>query len=189
MNFTSIINMISNIFRNLSDFLVSLTYSKKVVMENTSTGELFVGCPNSCGLDLPVCESITVLPGDTVKISHNLKIKEMPSNMMAMIAPRSSTNSGGKIAASIGIIDSSYRGDIKSVIRNYSDEIVDIESGDRLTQLIFLHCLPASEVVCNNVSVINRERGANGFGSSDEFVRNHTASEDVNYRKCDMKQE
>ena len=63
-----------------------------------------------------------------------------------------------------GVVDAGYRGEIMVCLYNTSDEDVEINSGDRIAQIIF------QEVP--NISLLLREeletsqRGSNGFGST-----------------------
>ena len=79
--------------------------------------------------------------------------------------PRSSISKTPlRLANSVGIIDASYRGTLKVVVDNNSDELVRIKKGDRLFQL----CMPNLEPFDVVFGTVNRltERGEGGFGST-----------------------
>jgi dUTP pyrophosphatase len=63
-----------------------------------------------------------------------------------------------------GIIDSNYRGEVKVILYNQTNNAFRVRVGDRVAQLIICSYL-APEIRC--VSVLDdTERGSNGFGSS-----------------------
>lgn len=61
-----------------------------------------------------------------------------------------------------GTIDSDYRGEIKVILMNFSQNDFTIEPGDRIAQIVF------AQVVQAKFDVVDRlhksERGAGGFG-------------------------
>lgn len=64
-----------------------------------------------------------------------------------------------------GTIDSGYRGTIKVVLFNHSDESVTFERGDKITQMVFLKCeSPELKTVTSFEG--KTDRGKNGFGST-----------------------
>ena len=84
--------------------------------------------------------------------------------------PRSSTGlkTPLRLANSVGIIDSGYRGNCKAIFTNIFDNNFTIESGARYTQL----CPPNLSYPClikevDNISLLgSSERGCGGFGST-----------------------
>jgi len=64
-----------------------------------------------------------------------------------------------------GNIDSDYRGEIKVVARNVSDEPIKIKKGDKIAQirLVKVHNIELEEVE----TLTETERGEKGFGSTD----------------------
>jgi dUTP pyrophosphatase len=66
-----------------------------------------------------------------------------------------------------GVIDSSYRGEIKVLLINNSIEKIVIDGGDRIAQLIMERCAnPEIEIIEDFDLLSATERGENGFGSS-----------------------
>lgn len=84
--------------------------------------------------------------------------------------PRSSTGlkTPLRLANSVGIIDSGYRGNCKAIFTNIFADDFNVESGARYTQL----CPPDLSYPClikevNDISLLgNSERGSGGFGST-----------------------
>ena len=132
------------------------------------------------GLDLFCPTDILVKAGKTVKIDLQIQceaLKDNQKNVSYYLYPRSSiVKTPLRLANSVGIIDSGYRGNIKACFDNINNS--DINSGsnnfvlkqeERYTQL----CPPNLEypmkvVIVDNISDLgkNTTRGVGGFGST-----------------------
>lgn len=82
-----------------------------------------------------------------------------------MYARSSVSKRGIMLANSVGIIDSGYRGTLKAAFFNTTDNPVQINKGDRITQV----CMPGLDYnftveVANSLE--ETERGAGGIGST-----------------------
>ncbi len=89
---------------------------------------------------------------------------ELPEGYEAQIRPRSglAANHGITCLNSPGTIDADYRGEIKVILINLSDETHTIESGDRIAQMVIS---PVEQVSWAEVSTISdTERSSGGFG-------------------------
>jgi len=123
------------------------------------------------GLDLYVdtAEEYILKPGETYLLPTGIRV-EIPRNHFGAIYPRSSLHKKGlTLANNVGIIDSSYRGDIMLPIKNiFSDEIrINGKYGIR-TPLCQLIIQPYKfERVETSESLSETSRGSGGFGSSD----------------------
>lgn len=89
---------------------------------------------------------------------------EIPSGYQCEVRPRSglALNSGILIMNSPGTIDSDYRGEIKVIIFNASDECFFIKKGDRIAQLVLMPVIKANFINSDNLS--DTSRGDGGFG-------------------------
>jgi deoxyuridine 5'-triphosphate nucleotidohydrolase len=119
--------------------------------------------PGSAGYDL-YCDEFYVMldPGERKLISTGISVS-FESDKYLRIAPRSSMSlKGCDIGA--GVIDSSYRGEIKVLLVNNSRQPYTFSRDDRIAQLILENCHPIEFVVVNELEI--SERGAGGFGSS-----------------------
>lgn len=129
------------------------------------------------GIDLYVPEDMTVNKSSTEKVNHLIRCsmykvdsRKSYSPVCYYLYPRSSTGSKTplRLANSVGIIDSGYRGNIIAVFDNISQDAYKIEKIDRLTQI----CAPNIEypIKVNIVDTLEclgkTERGSKGFGSS-----------------------
>ena len=116
----------------------------------------------SVGYDLYAAEEAVVLP-----LSHKLIrtdiVLSCPPGLHPRVAPRSSlacknTNEGA------GVIDVNYRGNVKVLMLNHSQENLNIELRDRIAQFILTRYeTPDVEEVDELDST---SRGMNGFGST-----------------------
>lgn len=92
---------------------------------------------------------------------------ELPENYELLVRPRSGTalKNGVTVLNSPGTVDEIYRGEVKIIIINHSDEDFIIERGMRIAQLFFHRC---DEITLKKVDRISQEteRGSKGFGSS-----------------------
>lgn len=121
---------------------------------------------HSSGFDLFSSED-TVLKRNSFKaISTGISI-EMPPCIEAQIRPRSglALNHGITVLNSPGTIDADYRGEIKVILINHSDNDFKIERGTRIAQIVF------SKIIDNVDFEITDElnksnRGDAGFGST-----------------------
>lgn len=102
-------------------------------------------------------------PLERVLIPTGLFI-ELPEGFEAQVRPRSglAIKQGITCLNTPGTIDADYRGEIKIILINLSNEVQVIQPGDRIAQLIFQQVAK-----CNwlQVDVIaNTERNCGGFG-------------------------
>ena len=121
----------------------------------------------SAGMDLRanIKEVITLQPFERLAVPTGLFI-ELPQGYEAQIRPRSglSLKTGLAIPNSPGTIDSDYRGEIKVIVANLSNEVVEIKDGDRIAQMVIAKYERAEWIEVDNINAT--ERGAGGFGST-----------------------
>lgn len=125
------------------------------------------GSDGAAGCDLYACisESISVLPGETVKIPTGISL-EIPDGYVGLVFPRSglSTKKGLAPANKVGVIDADYRGEIIVVIYNQSKVEQIIEPNERIAQLAIV---PYIKAEFNEVDELSETtRGTGGFGST-----------------------
>ena len=91
---------------------------------------------------------------------------ELPLGFEAQIRPRSglAAKRGLTCLNSPGTIDADYRGEIKVILVNLSNETQTIEPSERIAQMVIAK---HERVTWEEVSVLNEtKRGAGGFGST-----------------------
>jgi dUTP pyrophosphatase len=125
--------------------------------------------PGDSGLDLFCPETITINPGETVKINLQIKCEALSDdrqrNVSYYLYPRSSIiKTPLRLSNSVGIIDAGYRGDIIAYVDNIKNESYTISQGDRLFQICAGNLEPIEFQLVNDLS--NTQRGTSGFGST-----------------------
>ena len=120
---------------------------------------------SSAGMDLRafVDSDVVLKPFERQLIPTGLFI-ELPDGYEAQIRPRSglAIKSGITVLNSPGTIDADYRGEIKVILINLSNEDFTIKSGERICQMVIAKHEKAEFVEVNEIS--ETERGAGGFG-------------------------
>lgn len=88
----------------------------------------------------------------------------LPGQMEAQVRPRSglATKQGITCLNTPGTIDSDYRGEIKVLLINLSNEAQQINNNDRIAQLVFARVEKASLILVQQLNIT--ERGSGGFG-------------------------
>ncbi len=119
----------------------------------------------SSGLDLraAVETEMKIEKGKVGLIPTNLKV-EIPIGYEIQIRPRSglAAKNGIGVLNSPGTIDSDYRGEIKVILFNFSDEDFIIKRGDRIAQMVVSKVYRADLIVTDELN--ESKRGDGGFG-------------------------
>lgn len=122
---------------------------------------------NSAGLDIRafIDETIVLKPTERKLIKTGLFL-EIPHGFEAQVRPRSGLafKNGITVLNSPGTIDADYRGEIGVILINHSIENFEINTGDRIAQLVFAKVEQATWKITETLS--NTERGEGGFGST-----------------------
>jgi len=120
---------------------------------------------SSAGMDLRAYldEAIVLKPLERTLIPTGLFI-ELPQGYEAQIRPRSgmALKKGITLVNTPGTIDADYRGEIKLITINLSNEEVTIQDGERIAQMIIARHEQAEWVQVDLLE--ETDRGAGGFG-------------------------
>lgn len=121
----------------------------------------------SSGMDMRanLSEPVTLQPLERALIPTGLFI-ELPQGYEAQIRPRSglAIKQGITCLNTPGTIDADYRGEIKIILINLSQEPQTVNHGDRIAQMVIQ---PVQQVQLVQVQVLqSTERAAGGFGST-----------------------
>ena len=121
----------------------------------------------SAGMDLraDLAEALTLSPLERAMVPTGLHI-ELPAGFEAQVRPRSglAAKHGISIVNAPGTIDADYRGEIKVLLVNLSNEPFTIAPGERIAQMVVArHETVEWEPV---ESLEESERGSGGFGST-----------------------
>ncbi|MBO4994274.1 MAG: dUTP diphosphatase [Alistipes sp.] len=123
--------------------------------------------PLSAGLDIRanLDQCVTLQPLERAMIPTGLYV-ELPEGCEMQIRPRSglAAKHGVTVLNSPGTIDADYRGEIKVILVNLSNEPFTIEAGERIAQMIVTRYEQIEWVAAEELS--STERGAGGFGST-----------------------
>ena len=125
------------------------------------------GTDEAAGADLYACldETVSIAPGETFWVGTGIAL-EVPKGCAGLIYARSSmgVKRGLAPANKVGVIDSDYRGEIRVVLLNHSNQVQTVSPGERIAQLIITPVLtPAYEEVAELSDTV---RGVGGFGST-----------------------
>jgi len=123
--------------------------------------------PSSAGLDLRanLDETLTLESLERKLIPTGLFIA-LPEGMEAQIRPRSGLafKEGITVLNSPGTIDADYRGELKVLLVNLSNQIVHIHDGDRIAQMVVARY--EHTTLLEVLSLPDTIRGSGGFGST-----------------------
>ncbi|MBQ9723213.1 MAG: dUTP diphosphatase [Bacteroidales bacterium] len=121
----------------------------------------------SAGLDLKanIDEPVTLLPLERVLVPTGLYMA-LPEGTEAQVRPRSglAAKYGITVLNSPGTIDADYRGEVKVILVNLSNDPFVINPGERIAQMVVARY---EQVEWEETDVLDEtERGAGGFGST-----------------------
>lgn len=121
--------------------------------------------PGSSGMDLraDITDPVTLMPLERKLIPTGL-FMEIPPGFEGQVRPRSgmAVNKGITCLNTPGTIDSDYRGEVKVLLINLSNEEQILQAGDRIAQMVFV------KIEMANIELVQQlnqtERAAGGFG-------------------------
>jgi dUTP pyrophosphatase len=112
-----------------------------------------------------VDDNIDIRPGSWAVLGTDLAF-EIPSGHVMMVYSRSGHGfkNGIRLANSVGVIDSDYRGELKIKLHNDSSRVFSVNRGDRIAQAMIV---PVSQTQFETVDELGTtDRGTGGFGST-----------------------
>lgn len=119
----------------------------------------------SSGADISAAnrEPIILYPLERVIVPTGL-IFEIPENYEVQVRPRSglAAKHGITVLNTPGTIDADYRGEVKVILINLSNEEFTINRGDRIAQVVVAEVSDYNLIEVQSVS--DTERGEGGFG-------------------------
>lgn len=119
----------------------------------------------AAGMDVVAAETLTIRPGTRYAVATGFAMA-IPAGYEVQVRPRSglALKHGITCLNAPGTIDSDYRGEVKVILANLSDESFEVKRGDRIAQLV-----PAAvqrATFAEVVTLDETERGTGGFGST-----------------------
>ena len=122
------------------------------------------GSDGAAAYDLCSMENVYIPPGEIAIVNTGIAM-QIPKGWKGEIYSRSSMAAKGIfVANSPGKIDSDYRGEVKVILYNSRNELVGIQSKDRIAQF---EINPTHDIEWLQASDLElTSRGDNGFGST-----------------------
>ena len=123
--------------------------------------------PGDAGFDLRCVEAFALAPGERRVVPTGVAVA-LPEGVAGLVVPRSglAARHGLSVVNGPGLIDPSYRGEIRVVLVNLGQESYEGEAGDRIAQLLLVPFLAPATRVVETLPPSADQRGADGFGSS-----------------------
>lgn len=143
----------------------------KIKVYNNSNNQLpKYETSSAAGMDLKanIEESITLNSLDRVLVPTGLHIA-LPPGTEAQVRPRSglAAKHGISVLNAPGTIDADYRGEIKVILVNLSNESFVINPGERIAQLVIAKYEQLVWDPVNSIDDLGKtDRGQGGFGST-----------------------
>ena len=125
------------------------------------------GSAEAAGADLYACmeEAVTIQPGEVYWVSTGIAL-EVPKGCAGLVYARSSLGAKRGLAPAnkVGVVDSDYRGEVKVVLLNHSNQPQILQPGERVAQFVITPVLTPAYVEAGELD--DTLRGAGGFGST-----------------------
>lgn len=121
--------------------------------------------PGDGGVDLCARSGTELGPGERAVVPTGVAVA-LPDGFAGLVTPRSglAARHGISVVNGPGLVDAGYRGEIKVVLVNLSDEPFVIERGDRIAQLVVVPVAVQEFEIVEELP--GTSRGAGGFGST-----------------------
>ena len=138
---------------------------KIVNSSNNKTPSLATSGAAGTDIRAYIKNKIILKPMERRLVSTGLKM-EIPFGYEVQIRPRSGLayKNGITVINSPGTIDSDYRGEIGILLINLSNEDFEINSGDRIAQMVLSNYEIPNFIETTEISI--SQRGEEGFGST-----------------------
>ncbi len=122
--------------------------------------------PGDAGFDIPALEAVTIAPGTSAVIRTGIHLA-IPLGYVGLVRDRSSTAMKGAMCGA-GVIDASYRGELRVLLYNFGKEPLQFAPGDRIAQLVVIEHLHGDGTMeADSLELLGQtERGSAGFGST-----------------------
>lgn len=140
----------------------------KYVVTKPGAKEPRYGSDGAAGIDIYYNgdEPVTIGPGALAELETHLAV-EIPEDCFGMLVVRSGYGWRGlSMLNAVGIIDSDYRGEIGIKLVNHGHDVITIEPGVRVAQMIIVPFLQVD--LERTTGLGDTKRGRGGFGSTGE---------------------
>lgn len=114
---------------------------------------------NDAGVDVYIQKDVRLSPHAVTKIPLGFGI-EVPDGYAGYVFPRSSLAAQG-LVCELPPIDSGYRGEINAIVSNVTDDVAELQAGERVGQLVIMPV-----IIADYVTNTGEERKTGAFGST-----------------------
>ena len=145
--------------------------TRRILIKKVSTNPLFklpkYESNGAAGMDLSadIDAEIELKPLERFLFPTGIAIS-LPKDLEAQIRPRSglAIKNGITLLNTPGTVDSDYRGEIKVILVNISNDKYTIKPGDRIAQMVLSQFVQGQFELVENLD--ETDRGSSGFGST-----------------------
>jgi deoxyuridine 5'-triphosphate nucleotidohydrolase len=121
---------------------------------------------DDAGADVKAAEQVIIGAWGKKLVSTGLYVS-IPKGFVGLLWSRSGLAAKHDIEVGAGCIDAPYRGEVKVLLRNFSDDAAIIERGVRIAQMIILPVLLTPWADVRSMDDLGEtDRGIGGFGST-----------------------
>ena len=117
---------------------------------------------HDAGLDLYAAKSARIWPHDRKCIDTGTHIA-IPEGYVGLLTSKSGLMKNEGLTCR-GTIDAGYTGSIQAIMFNHTDGYVEIEKGQKVTQLVLVPIITPTPVLVDELE--ETDRGDGGFGST-----------------------
>lgn len=115
---------------------------------------------------------VVLAPGDSILIPSGVKV-EIPPGYMGLFLNKSGVAAKKSLVMGAQVIDPYYSGEVHLDLHNVGHEEVEIQPGDKITQMVLVPIAHAQLVLCDEEDLYydymsGELRGEDGFGSTDK---------------------
>lgn len=118
------------------------------------------------GADLKAVETCVIAARSRKLVATGISL-ELPEGYVGLIWPRSGPAVKLGLDSGAGVIDSHYRGEVKVLLFNHSDDEIRIQAGDRIAQLIVQKVETVKFITSESLN--ETARNTAGFGSTGDL--------------------
>ena len=145
--------------------------TRRILIKKVSTNPLFklpkYESNGAAGMDLSadIDAEVELKPLERFLFPTGIAIS-LPKDLEAQIRPRSglAIKNGITLLNTPGTVDSDYRGEIKVILVNISNDKYTIKPGDRIAQMVLSQFVQGQFELVENLD--ETDRGSSGFGST-----------------------
>ena len=118
---------------------------------------------HDAGYDIRCSMKGEIKPFSSLLISTGLYLA-IPDGYVGIIKSRSGLSVKHSIDVGAGVVDATYRGEVKVLLRNISDKWFDFEAGDKIAQMVVVPIFQFNTEIVDTLD--ETARGSKGFNST-----------------------